>query len=212
MPKQTLPAKLVEALLLPSWLSATIAIAVGLVLVIGPWLLFHYGSGVQQSTLGLSTVYHQSSLAAEAQAVSAKFLTNSRVGDTIFFCLWAAVGWVIYLVSVNIVKGLGQIWTLSRELHYVNIVRHNVIHEIVVRSAVRVVSIIAWWLLLRFLAYHLIPYSLAAMHDVVVNPCLHNWLTGLWYGLLCVLVVHGLTVLLRIMVLRPRLFGKSAIE
>ncbi len=205
-------SQLIFSLLLPSWLSGMIAIIIGLAIFVGPLLLLHYGSTTQQGIIGLNAAYQHSSLTVIEQAVSSHFLGNQLVGRIVFIAFWGAVGLVVYLLVAGIFRQIKDIVALVEQLGYVHAVRHQLIRYHIMRGLLRIVAVIAWCLLLPLLIYRLIPYGIAAAHTSTINSSsINNWLLSLLFCLGCMLAIHALTVFLRLMVLRPRLFGSSSV-
>ena len=202
--------RLFFSLLAPSLLSGAIATLIGLLLFIGPFLLIHFGNAAQEGFLGLHIAYQQSSLTNVAHGVSTQFLGNPHVGQAVFLGFWGAVGLVVYLLAASLVRRSEDFFSLVHQMDYVNVVRHQYVQYHVIRAIVRIVAVVGWCLLLPNFIYKFIPYSLAAAQVSAEHGTLHTWLTSLLFCLGSVLTLHILTVLLRLMVLRPRLFGQSS--
>jgi hypothetical protein len=204
--------RLFYSLLLPSLLSGSIAAILGIIIFLGPYLLLHYGSTAQEGYLGLNIAYNHSSLTTVSHTVSMSFLGNQYVGHTVFIAFWGAVGLVIYLLVFGMLHRMENFLSLVSELGYAHVVRHQYFIYHIVRSLLRILAVIAWCLLLPFFIYKLIPYGIAtaqisALHSVSVK----NWLFSVLICGACILTIHALTVFLRLMVLRPRLFGESPV-
>jgi hypothetical protein len=203
-------SKLIVSLLLPSWLSGIFALIIGLVIFWGPFLLIHYGTTAQQGFIGLNSAYQQSSLSVIEHNVSSHFLGSQLLSSVIFLAFWGAVGLVVYLLAYNTVRRAGDIFSLVKQLGYVHVVRHQLIQYHLRRGLLRILAVGAWCLLLPFLVYRLVPFSIAAAHASAMSGSLaSNWLLSLLFCLCCILAIHVLIVLLRLMVLRTRLFGSS---
>jgi hypothetical protein len=202
--------QLLYQILRPSWLSSAIAITVGLVIFIGPFLLFRFGTTAQEGILGLSLAYQHSSLTTVSHAIGTHFLGNSVVGQSVFVAFWGAVGLVVYYLTLGLVRQGKDIFSLIRQFGYVNVIHHQFIQYHLSRSFLRIGAVVAWCLLLPLLIYRLIPYGVAAAHASAFRATsINNWLLNLLFCIICILAVHALTVCLRLMVLRTRLFGAS---
>lgn len=203
--------RLFFALLLPSWLSGAIAIIIGILIFIGPFLLLHFGSTAQEGFLGLHIAYQSSSLTNIAHGVRVQFLGNAHVGQAVFLGFWGAVGLVVYLMAESLVRKAESFFSLVHELGYVNVVRHEFVQYHLIRAVVRIIAVVAWCILLPLFIYHLLPYSIAAAElSALHSSTISYWLTDLEFSVGCVLAMHALIVFLRLMVLRPRLFGASS--
>ncbi len=203
--------RLYYSLLLPSWLSGGFALLIGLLIFIGPYIVSHFGTTAQEGFLGLHIVYQHSSLTTVAHSVSTQFLGNSHVGQAVFIGFWGAVGLVTYLIAESLLRRAENFFSLIQEFGYVNVARHKLFQYHAVRILVRIIAVVAWCLLLPYFIYRLLPYSIAAAQLSSENGAtIHIWLTSLLFSAACVLVVHVLIIFLRLMVLRPRLFGESS--
>ena len=203
--------RLFYSLLLPSWLSGVIALFIGATIFIGPYLLMNFGTTAQEGFLGLHIVYQHSSITTIAHSVSTQFLGNPRVGQAFFIGFWGAVGLVTYLIAESLLRRAENFFSLVQEFGYIHVVRHQLFQYHFIRSAVRILAVIAWCILLPLFIYQLLPFSIAAAQlSSEPGSTSSNWLTSLAFTVLCILVIHALTVFLRLMVLRPRLFGASS--
>ena len=204
--------RLFYSLLQPSLLSGFIAVLLGITIFLGPYLLLHFGTTAQEGFLGLNVAYQHSSLTTVSHVVSISFLGNQYVGHAVFIAFWGAVGLVIYLLVFGMLHRMENFMSLVSELGYAHVVRHQFFIYHISRGILRIIAVIAWCLLLPFFIYKLIPFGIAtaqisALHSVSVG----NWLFSVLICGLCILTIHALTVLLRLMVLRPRLFGESPV-
>jgi hypothetical protein len=187
------------------------AALIGITLFLGPYLLLHFGSTAQEGFLGLNVAYHHSSLTTVSHVISKSFLGNQYVGHAVFIAFWGAVGLVIYLLVFGMLHRMENFMSLVSELGYAHVVRHQFVIYHIVRGLLRVLAVIAWCLLLPFFIYKLIPYGIAtAQISAVHSAYIGNWLFSVLICGICILTIHALTVFLRLMVLRPRLFGESS--
>lgn len=198
-------SKLLGVFLLPSWMSGLIAALAGILVIGGTVLLTHAGSTLHQGLLGLHLAYQQSS---GAQTVSNTFAQNNSLNNVLLFVLWGAVGLVIYSIVQNMVHEFSSADELVHELHYVHADRRKILRAVGLRATVRLGALLAWWLLVRFMVYKLVPYDIAAARLSALHLTnVSDWARSVLGGAVCMLGVHGLTILLRLLVLRPRLFG-----
>ena len=205
--------RLTGFLVTPSWASGIFTFLVSLCFVAGTILLAHFGSGAQQSLLGLHSVYSQSSVAASADTVGEHLSGNTLFNNGILFILWGSVGLMVYSVVQGVAKEFQNTDDLIHELHYVHVDRHKVLREVEIRSAIRFITLAVWWVLAWAILHKVIPYAIASAH---VNAYhlrdVKAWLRTLLGFALCLISIHGLVVGVRLMALRPRLFGNSLID
>jgi hypothetical protein len=198
-------------ILLPSWLSTFVLIMFGIIILAGPALLVHFGNTLQQSLLGVHTTYGQTTLAGTSHTISNHFLTNTYVGDTTLFLLWGLVGLVVYLIASSIITELFGANDLVREFSYNNVDKLGLLRELFIHSVVRIVSLAIWWFTLSYFIFHLIPYTIAASHiSGTYLTSLTDWARSIGAMFGCLIFLHVLTVLLRLMVLHPRLFSNQS--
>jgi hypothetical protein len=203
--------RLFYSLLLPSWLSGAIAIFIGITIFVGPYILMHIITTAQEGFLGLNNAYQHSSLTTIDHSISTQFLGNPHVGQAVFIGFWGAVGLVTYLIAESLIRRAESFFTLVQEFGYIHVARHQLFQYHLIRSAVRLLAVIAWCILLPLFIYRLLPYSIAAAQlSSEQGSTSGDWLTNLAFSAICIVVVQALTVFLRLMVLRPRLFGQSS--
>ncbi len=194
--------------MLPSWASGFLAVTVSILLIGLTVVLTHFGDTVQQSALGLQHAYSQSSIGARAIMVSNNFASNSILNNVLIFLLWGSIGLMVYSVVQASVTELKRANNVIQELHYINADRRTILRETFIRECIKIIAFVCFWLLLRYTVFKLVPYTIAVSHTLALHPAaLTPWLRCAYVALLCILTLHFLTVLLRLTLLRPRLFG-----
>jgi hypothetical protein len=120
---------------------------------------------------------------------------------------------VVYSIVQGIATEFKNTDDLIHELAFVHVDRHKVIWEAIVRAIIRLAALVGWWVLAWFLLHKIVPATIASAHVSAYNPKnIHDWLHTALTALICVIGFHGLIVLLRLVVLRPRLTGNSLID
>lgn len=205
--------RLFSAFLAPSWLSGLIVIVVGVFILGGTITLTHLGGAVQQSLLGLGQAYQQTSIGGSVHAVGTKISSNPILNNSLLFILWGTVGLVVYSIAQSAVNEIRNTNELFHELDYVHANRNGMVRDIVLRGVIRAGALIAWAVLARYTIYTFIPYAIAATHNTALRlTSMHDWERSLLTTLGCMLSVHFLAVLLRLAMMRTRLFGSSLEE
>ena len=200
--------RLFEELILPSWLSGLFAITSSILLIAATVALTHFGNTVQQSALGLRQVYTQSPIGAKAIMVSDNFASNAALNNVLLFLLWGSVGLLVYSIVQAILTEFKRANNVIQELHYVNADRHTILQEAFIRETIKVVAFILFWLLFRYAIFKLTPYTIVTAHTLAVHPStMDSWNHALLAAVLCMCTLHLLTVLLRLTLLRTRVFG-----
>lgn len=205
-------ARLFVAFLMPSWLSGLIAVAVGVSILGGTIALTHLGGTVQQGLLGLGQAYQGTSIGGEVHSVSTKFTSNSYLNNGLLFVLWGTIGLVVYSIAQSAVNEIRNANELIRELDFVHADRHAMIMNAVLRGVVRFGGLIAWAVLMRYTLYKFIPYTIAAVHNTALRlTSVSDWERSLLATLGCMVCVQILIVLLRLAMMRTRLFGDNIV-
>ena len=205
--------KLLADLIFPSWFSGFVAVVVSLLLVSLTVALTHFGDTVQQSLLGLQHVYAQSNLGTKVITVSDNFASNSYLNNVLLFLLWGSVGLMVYSVVQGFVVEIKRANSVLQQMNFVNADRQSVLREAAIRESIKVIGFVLWWALFRFAIFKLAPYTIAAAHTIAVHPAIaSNWLHVLLAAAACVLALHVLAVLLRLTLLRARVFGADIAE
>ncbi len=203
-------AKRLVAFLAPTWLSSLICICFGGIVIFGTVLLTHVGSDVQQSLIGLHSVYSQSSVGTSVQTIGNNFGDNTYLNNALLFLLWGSVGLVVYSIVQSGMKEFGQADKLLHELNYVHANRRDILRNVALRAAIRLGALCAWWIMLRFIIFTLVPYAIATAHICAMHLLgVSDWAHSLLAGAACALGAHVLIVLVRLVFLRPRLVGEE---
>lgn len=200
--------RLTGILLTPSSISIVFALLVSIVTVGGTIILTHTAAATQQSLLGLHSVYRESSIGINTIAVGQHLSSNVIFNNGILFVLWGSVGLVVYSVIQGIVTELTHTDDILHEMSYIHADRGKILYDAVLKAIIRFVALAAWWLLGWIMLHKIFPYAIASAHLTTYNfGNVQDSLHTLLGFCLCLLSIHGLTVLLRLIVLRPRLIG-----
>jgi hypothetical protein len=207
-------SKLRWYLLTPSWSSGILIVFITILIVGGTIVITHVGSATQQSILGLHGVYKNSSIGMDANGVGSHLGKNVAFNNSILFVLWGAVGLGVYSIVQGLATELRNTDDLLRELTYVHINRKNILREATSRALIRLAAVAGWWILaFMIIIRKIIPYAIASAHDTADNyTSANDWLHTALAIVLCLLSFHGLVILTRLTLLRPRLFGNEIID
>ncbi len=161
----------------------------------------------------MHSVYSQSAVGANADIVGQHLSSNALFNNAVLFVLWGSVGLMVYSVVQGIAKELKNTDDLIHVMNYVHVNKGSVIRDTISRAALRFAALAAWWILAYEILHKVFPYTISSA-QVTGNHLLNanSWLHTLFGLGLCLISVHGLVVLLRLMVLRPRLTGNSIID
>jgi hypothetical protein len=133
--------------------------------------------------------------------------------DAPLLVFWGMVGFLLYIAAEALIRGTKDVKEFSQELNYVHTDLKGVIEQDVSRVVIRIVALIAWWLLMTFTLHSILPFSIGVAYMSAIDPTnLIYWVHTVGIALLLTLVLHALLVLMRLFFLRTRLFGDKISE
>lgn len=192
--------RLIGDLLKPSYLSAALA-GGSAIIITGAAIVsrLYWSSGWLADTL--RTIRDSNKYVLDGHTGSG----DSPINKILLFVFWACVGLAIYFLAVGIVRAVGEVRELEEESSYLHNDRRAIMRNFVTRFLIRVgalvLLLVVVWLYLR----EVLPYVLSATKlSGVTAQSLLTYVAG--FGLLIVMA-HLLTILLRALALRPRLFS-----
>jgi hypothetical protein len=145
-------------------------------------------------------------LQTDYAGVSQQVNSSPLAADVSVFALWALAGLAGYGIVESIIGLFMNLKRFREELDYANTDRSAIIIDSLAHLLVRLIATLALYLLILFIFSRLVPYVLLLIH----HPSPYENLTaiGVLAGLTFVVLVtfHALTVLLRLVFLRTRLF------
>lgn len=196
-----------DLLFKPSWLSGLVIVLVSLGLILGTVLSVQY----QESSLRLlraeNTQPH--TLSTGYKTIDTNFSTNTAIGYIPLFIFWAGIGLIVYSFTMAAVNAVRNAAELEAETHYVNVNRQALLLHAAERVILRFVVLVAWLLYIKFTLHVILPYALAVAYAATGSI---GYLASVGYilwgiSLLCI-GLHLHIILMRLFVLRPRLFGQ----
>jgi ABC-type multidrug transport system permease subunit len=196
-------------LISPSWLSGLLAVVTALAVVIGTVISVQYqGSNLQ--LLREAQTKQQQPINDSFQEVGSSLSKSQLISDIPLLILWGGVGFVVYMFTINLAAAFKRAIDFEHELDYVHADRDQMIRHAIVHAVFRFAVLVAWFLYLQFTLRVLLPYVVAlgyAGAGATINRQSGIYLvTGV---LLLALGIHLHTVLLRLVMLRPRIFGTA---
>ena len=203
-----LDAKLFGILLSPSLLSTFVGGVISIGLVVFSIASSHYrGSSTRLLFLNFNADQSHSS----AQAIGRTLDSNKFISNLPLLLFWCLVGFVVYMFAVNIFGVVQRAAELGDELNnFTNLNRGQIIRESLEKLGIRLVVIAVWIPYILLFFHHIIPYVIGLA--LAASPELTS-ASGVGYVILAPVVLaislHVHTVLLRLLVLRPRLFSHA---
>jgi hypothetical protein len=198
--------------LTPSSFSVLLCTLITLAIVGGTIGIYSYkGSGLEQEVIQYRGQKAQTQnnnfqdyFAVEKSNVS----TNEFLGNIPLMVFWGVVGIAVYFLIISVAAGFSQLSFTTHELDYINVERTKILKEIGLHLSVRVVAGLSLLVLLRWFLAILLPYVLS-LSRIAANAIIT--LNGIVYTVVAASLLWGfahiLTVLLRLVFLRTRIFG-----
>ncbi len=206
-------------LLLPSWLSGLL-VGLASVLIVAVAVsssVRYYGNSLGGTLQQLFNLYHAghppTSVSTTYQTLGNNFSASTLVSDIPLFIFWAGVGLVVYSFAANIFNALQNVADLKAELTYVNADRHELLLAAFEHLAIRLAVLVLWVPFLLLTGHVLLPYTIAVAH--AGTGTISSWLAAgyiIWAVFLLALCLHIHTVLLRVLLLKPRVFWQSTYD
>jgi multisubunit Na+/H+ antiporter MnhB subunit len=196
-----------DMLITPSWMSLLLGIVVSLIVVLGSLGLAYYRSSTLQTLINLDQT-QSTKVDGSYRVTSENDRLSVILSDLPLFIFWAGVGMAAYSFTTGIWGSFQSVAELGEEMNYVHVKRRELLTYAFERLALRIGALIGLLALLNYTVHRILPYSVALSYAGTTE---NNWLTGVLFvlfGMLVLLVVsHAHTILLRLIVLKPRLFG-----
>ena len=200
--------KQIWQVLTPSWFSGLVAATTSLIAVVGTIVVTNYEVSSLKQQIFEAKNSGGPVPGFDYQAITSHLAQNQLISNLPLFLFWAALGVVVYLLATSLWGWLAGAEELREEMDYVNAPKKWIVRTILVHLLVRLVVVLVWVAYLELFLKVLLPYVLAAAHVAATNLVS---VSGLGYGLLAIIVgfvaVHVHVVLLRLLVLKVRVFG-----
>lgn len=190
---------ILKHLLQPSYLSATIAVLTTLIAV----------GSVVMSRAYLATGWLADALHTVATSNQSLFAHSTGDGSSPFnavllFLFWALLGLATYFMVIGMVQAVGEVRELGQEMTYVHTDRKAILLNYLERLLARFGGLALLFITTAIYLKLVLPFALWAVGTTRLT--LLNLLVAVVSVFFLLLTMHLLTVLLRVIVLRPRLF------
>lgn len=207
MPKTIKHTGDIDQLVSPSWLSGLFVVVASLIIVLGSiGLLYYHSSNLH--LLHVPNDSHQATVTDNYQTIDDRFSPDVILSDIPLFIFWGGVGIAAYALTMSLVTALHSAAEVHEELDYVNSNRQQLLRFAGERFAIRLSALVAWFIYLRYTQHVLMPYAVALGF---AGTTIGGWFQGAGYVLgaigISVFVLHIHVVLVRLIALKPRLFG-----
>lgn len=196
--------QLIGVLLTPSWLSGFVSVVTSSGLAIFSVALAHYkGSDTQLQFYN----YNAQRSHEISQTIGRVLDSNQLISNLPLLVFWCLVGIVVYLFASNVASAFRQAADLRDQLtHFAHISRRSLVRSAGERFGLRLTILLLWIPYLLFFFNQLVPYLIALALSASFEL---TTVGGIGYLLFAILIgsvgLHLHVVLLRLLILRPRL-------
>jgi hypothetical protein len=196
----------IRLLITPSWLSGLVSVVTGLAVIGVAALLARFsGSIVEQEVFALHSA--TAGAAANSRAIATSLSRNRLLDNLPLFAFWAGVGLIVYLFATHIVKAFSRAIELEQEMNYVHTKRQALIRQAMLQALIRLTALLLLIALLLLTFHKVLPSSLQGAHALAASFSLPHLAAALVWAVVLAIDTSLLTIGLRLLFLRPRLFG-----
>lgn len=191
---------------MPSSISSVFCVVVSLILTLGVIFINRYNS----SSLRLEYQYYQAHRTISNSSLTGSITQNQIVTNLPLIIFWLLVGVIIYIASVDIIKGIRSAVELRKELNYVNVHRVQLIRDTTVRIFLRLLVVAIWLPYLIIFFHHIIPYSVkVAILATTASNALHVAGYVVLSLAITAVAIHINLILFRLLLQRPRVISST---
>jgi hypothetical protein len=195
-------------LLTPSWLVSVIGLTAGVLIAGSTIVLAQFtGSELRRQIFEVQNTQDAVQPSTGYQAITDNFANNSFLSALPLLLTWALVGLAVYFVASAIVKMIKQAVDLREQMDYVHASRDGLKKEAILHLGIRLTALVGWFVFIKLTLSVIVPYALAASYAAAHDFSLQSILDVC----LAIAVIYGATwvhaIFLRLITLKPRLFG-----
>jgi len=195
-------------LLTPSWVVNFFGIAIGVIATGAVIVLTKYES----SALRFQIFDVQSrNIVDQQQGIYANITLEARdssfLGALPLLITWACVGLLVYYFAMALAKSFGSAAAMREQMDYVNASRAGIKKQAFISLGIRLLATLGWFIFIKLSISFIVPYALASASAAATGFSLQT----VGYAVMAVVVLYLDVVIhaifLRLVLLRPRVFG-----
>lgn len=194
----------------PSLISGLITIVLALMMLAVANFSFLLRSGLlYDAFFGKGTPYDLIESSRDyVTVINQVILGNPTFNKFMFFAFWMMVGLMVYALLSTLGQTIAETEQKLKSLRYIHARKAQIEQDLILRLALRTTGVIAGlmygWLFVRLI----FPFCVLASQIGLSNlSSLYGWLYLTLSFAVLVLALHAVVILLRLIVLRPRLYG-----
>lgn len=196
-------------LLKPSWLSGLLAVVISLAVVIGAVALLHYNGSDWQQLID-HRQQQASAVSTNSGTFEDKVNSNAFISSLPLLIFWAGIGMIVYSFIIAITDVFRNVLELKEEMHFVHANRRYLLRQALFHLLLRGIFLLMLVFLVSFTLHTILPYVIAMAYAGSGGL---GWIYNATYlvggVVIGALTLHLHAVLLRLVVLKPRLFGQT---
>lgn len=188
-------------------LSLSLMLVIGLSYQAGQGTIYNYLFGKDSSAELIAS--SQSTL----EALNNTILGNSLLNKILYFVFWMTIGLIVYIILYAVMRGTGEAAEDLKETTYANIKRSKLMEDFARKSIVRLAAISGFIVFNIVFLKFLLPFSSLAAQNASEKPFgPGNLVYGLMGFAVLVISFHVEVVLMRLILLRVRIFNQQEIS
>lgn len=198
--------------LVPSLSSITFGSLVGLVAIVFAYMAAAFSGSYESAQLAAINAGASSDnqFIGWYQRVYDTVILSNALGAIALFVVWGVIGMIAYAAVAGVVNGLKEVDDLKEESSFVHADKQSLYREEAEKFIIRVVMVGLLFLAIRAFVAIFVPWArevtvIAVFESVLLQKVLY--LAAVLAGWIA--AMHVLTVLLRLLLLRVRLFGEK---
>ena len=197
-------------LLKPSWLSGLLSLVISLAIVIGAVALLHY-NGSSWQLLVTAQQAPPTMVGTNSTTFEGEVNDNVLVSSLPLLVFWGGVGIIVYSFIIAVGDAFRNVLELKEEMHYVHANRHFLLRQALFHLVLRVIFLVIWMLYVSYTLHFLLPYVIALAYAGSGGfGLLFNCIYLVGAVVIAAISLHLHTVLLRLLFLKPRMFGQGS--
>lgn len=205
---RSIDLKLFGQTLLPSTSSAIFSVIAGVILSLGVIFLTRYKS----SSISKGYLAYQSGHHLTLGFLNKSIFATGILGNSLIFAFWLVAGILVYVLAVDIIKGLKSTIETEQELTYVHLNRSAFLKYTLTRLFIRLITIIVWAVYIYEFIHKILPFAIYLSIVASGSGSITHMPVYVISGIAIVaLAVHIHLILLRLVLLRPRVFNNQII-
>jgi hypothetical protein len=200
--------KHIKLALTPSLLSGAVGSLVSVALIVCAIVVSLGKSGRLKNDL-FAVSYFRSGLNGHYHSIAHSLDSNNFVSELGLWLFWIVIGLIAYAFAINLFKVVMSFAYFKKSLHYVHAKPHQMIKELLLHTGLRLVAFIAGWILIHICFKNILPYCLAVISSVSKHWSIIGEVKLVLIMLTLLILWHLLTLIVRLLTLKPRVFGYS---